>query len=252
MIFLARTRSPSEWKVIAGAIQTLVDEASFEATAEGLIFRAMDPSHVALIDLEWPNTAFDRYECDQQFRFTVRVEDFVKVLKTAGANDQVEIASEDGETLTFKMQDGYKKEFSIHLLESTQSPTPLPKVSFNARIVMVQDVFEKILKDINTISDHVTIEADEAKVVFTGKSDLGRGAITVDQGSNDLLELKVKEASKATYSLDYLLNITKAVGKAAEKVVCELSSKMPLRLEFDLGEQGGKIRFYLAPRIEEG
>ncbi|MGC1929096.1 MAG: hypothetical protein WA667_08985, partial [Candidatus Nitrosopolaris sp.] len=47
LVFVAKTRSPDEWKVIVSAISTLVDEATFEATVEGISFRGMDPSHVA-------------------------------------------------------------------------------------------------------------------------------------------------------------------------------------------------------------
>ena len=63
-MFTAKTKSPDQWKTITSAISTLVDEATFEATAEGISFRGMDPSHVALIDIFWPNSAFDSYRCD--------------------------------------------------------------------------------------------------------------------------------------------------------------------------------------------
>lgn len=55
-MFFAKTSSASEWKAVASAVKTLVEEATFEATNENLIFRAMDPSHIALVDLNWPNT----------------------------------------------------------------------------------------------------------------------------------------------------------------------------------------------------
>ena len=51
LMFSAKTKSPDQWKVITSAISTLVDEATFEATAEGISFRGIDPSHVALIDI---------------------------------------------------------------------------------------------------------------------------------------------------------------------------------------------------------
>ena len=79
-MFLAKTSSPAEWKAVSSVIKTLVEEATFEASGEALTFRAMDPSHIALIDLYWPKNAFERYECDKPFKFSVRVEDFVKLM----------------------------------------------------------------------------------------------------------------------------------------------------------------------------
>ena len=72
MVFVAKTKSSEEWKAVSSAISTLVDEATFEASAEGISFRGMDPSHVALIDISWPNTTFDVYECDSSIKFGVR------------------------------------------------------------------------------------------------------------------------------------------------------------------------------------
>jgi hypothetical protein len=34
-----------------------------------------------------------------------------------------------------------------------------------------------------------------------------------------------------------------------EWLLCELSTKKPLRLEFKLNEHGSRIHYYLAPRI---
>ena len=50
-------------------------------------------------------------------------------------------------------------------------------------------------------------------------------------------------------SLEYLNSIVKAVGTVAGTVVCEFSTKMPLRLEFKVANIG-RIHFYLAPRVE--
>lgn len=251
LVFVAKTKTPNEWKIIASTIQTLVEEASFEGTTEGLSFRAMDPSHVALIDLNWPNAGFEKYDCDKQHKLTVRVEEFAKLLRRANTKDAVTIQAEDDDMLALKFQNGYKREFKIHLIESTYSPTPLPKLSFNSKIVLKESAFEDILSDVSTISDHIILESSKEKVTFMGKSDSGSASIPIEKNNDALEALEVKEESKATYSLQYLLNIVKAAGASSEKVTCEYSNKMPLKLEFALGDTGGRISFYLAPRIEE-
>ncbi len=251
MGFLARSASAAEWKTVAKAVSTLVEEATFEASAEGISFRAMDPSHVALIDLFWPNSAFEKYECDKQFRFTVRVADFSKLLGRAEAKDSVEISSSEEGKLTVKFSNSYTREFSVNLIESPSQSTPLPKIPFNAKILMTASTFQQILSDIAVVSDHITIDASRDKVSFAGRSEQGSASASLDRRSPEVLELTLNEPSKATYSIDYLLNITKAAGSSNQPITLEYSTKMPLRLEFKLGEQGGKIGFYLAPRVEE-
>ena len=51
--------------------------------------------------------------------------------------------------------------------------------------------------------------------------------------------------------LQYLLSILKAIGTTAETINIEYSNKMPFKIEFRLGEVGGYINFYLAPRIDD-
>ena len=57
LVFSAKTSGSDDLKAIISAISTLVEEATFVANAEGITFRGMDPSHVALIDISWPSMA---------------------------------------------------------------------------------------------------------------------------------------------------------------------------------------------------
>ena len=54
-------------------ISTLVDEATFNISPEGIKLRAMDPSRVAMIDFEWPKTIFDEYLCDAPMKMCINV-----------------------------------------------------------------------------------------------------------------------------------------------------------------------------------
>ncbi|MEM3383353.1 MAG: proliferating cell nuclear antigen (pcna) [Nitrososphaerales archaeon] len=248
LVFLAKTSTPEEWKIVSSAISTLIEEATFEATPEGISFRAMDPSHIALIDLLWPKSAFEKYECDKPFKFSIKIDDFIKLIKRADAKDSIEITTSD-EMLILRIFNNYKREFSLHLIESTYGPTPLPKLSFNVRAIVNERTFERILNDVSAISDHITIEASKDRLIFSGKSDIGSGSIILERTIQDLLELDVKEDSKATYSIEYILKIIK--NTASDTVLLEYSTKMPMRLELKLSDLGGRLHFYLAPRIEE-
>ncbi len=248
MLF-TKTSTSSEWKAVASAIKTLVEEATFEASSEALIFRAMDPSHIALVDLHWPNTAFEKYECDKPFKFSIRVEDFVKLMGRTDAKDSVEMASTDEDALVLRLMNGYKREFKIHLIESTSGTAPLPKLEFDARISMSKSVFEKVLGDISVVADQVSISALKESVSFAGKSDVGGATIQLDKNGADILELEVKQEAKASYNIDYLTSINKALGGVTETVVLDFSSKKPLRLDWKLNEQGTIVRYFLAPRI---
>ncbi len=250
MVFVAKTKSPDEWRAVTSAISTLVDEATFEASVEGISFRGMDPSHVALIDIHWPNSAFDEYDCDEVVKFGVRVDEFSRLIKRADKKDSVEITMGQDSMLYIKISSGYKKEYKMRLIESSSSSTPLPKLNFNCKIVLASGAFDKILSDVQVLSEYISIDSNSKTVQFSGKGDSGEANIILESTNEGLEELTVKEDSKATYSLDYLSKIIKAISNSGGTISAEYSNKMPLRLEFRVANVG-RIHFYLAPRVQD-
>jgi proliferating cell nuclear antigen len=250
-LFLAKTSNSQEWKAVAAAVKTLVEEATFDATTEGLTFRAMDPSHVALVDLLMPNSSFEKYEVDKPFKFSLRVEDLVRLIGRSEAKDSVEIASGEEEAIKVTLKNGYKREFSVHLIESTGGTAPLPKLEFDTKVTLTKSIFEKLLNDISVVSDQVTIQATKDKLSFSGKSDVGKADISLEKNDADVLDLQVGAESKATYSIDYLMGITKAMGGVTDTLFAEFSTKKPIKLEFKLNDQGARVHYFLAPRVSD-
>lgn len=258
-MFTAKMSSSAEWKAIAAAVKTLVEEATFEATTEGLTFRAMDPSHVALVDLLLPNSSFASYECSKPFKFSLRVEDLVKTMGRSDSKDSILLTDKDpdskeetaDEGIWVTFENGYRRKFNIHLIESTMGAAPLPKLEFKTRGKLTMKIFEKVLADINVVSDQVTIQATTEKLRFFGKSDVGTANVDLAKNDADVLEWHTDEESKATYSIEYLNSILKALSGTADTVQIEFSTKKPIRTEMELNSQGAKLSHYLAPRVSD-
>lgn len=257
---LAVTRTSEIWKSVASVVMTIVDEASFEAGTAGLTFRSMDPSHIALIDLNWPNSTFEKYECPSTIKFGLKISDFAKIIKRASSNDSIEVSLKNS-SLNVKTSGSYVRNYKINLIENADAnASPLPKLSFDSKIVIGTSVLDKILTDIQVVSDNVSIEAVAGKqgLTFTGTADNGSATVVIGDHAdkkNDtedhhlLQEITVKETSKATYNMEYILKIVKALSSASENITMEYSSKKPLRLEFILFGSL-KMQFFLAPRVD--
>jgi len=247
LVFSAKTNGSDDLKAIISAISTLVEEATFVANAEGITFRGMDPSHVALIDISWPNSAFEKYECDSEIKFGVRIDEFSKLIKRADKKDGIEISLTEDNLLLVSI--GKNKKYKMRLIESSASDTPLPKVPYDAKIGLTTNGFDKILGDVQVVSDYLTIKTNESVAEFSGKGDSGEVVIELEKGSQELTEISAKQESTGTYSLEYLNPVVKAVGSSVSSITCEYSSAKPLRIEFKVANIG-RIHFYLAPRVE--
>ena len=247
LVFSAKTSGSEEWKAVISAVSTLVEEATFEATVEGISFRGMDPSHVAVIDIKWPNTAFEKYECDGDIKFGVRIDEFSKLIKRADKSNQIEINISDDNMLLVTV--GKNKKYKMRLIESSASDTPLPKIPYDSKISLTSSTFDKILGDVQVVSDYLIVSTAEIQAEFSGKGDSGEVNIILEKNKDELTELDVQADSSGTYSLEYIIPLVKAVGTTVETITCEFSSAKPLRIEFKVANLG-RIHFYLAPRVE--
>jgi proliferating cell nuclear antigen len=263
--FFTITKTSEIWKSISSAIMTIIDEALFDAGPQGITFRSMDPSHIALIDINWPSSAFEKYHCDSTIKFGVRIDEFSKIIKRANANDSIEIGVVlDNSSLNIKTTGGggYLRNYKMRLIETTGNRSPLPQMTFDSKIVIGIATLDKILNDVGAISEKITIDSSSSStnkktVIFSGDSDRGEARVTMDVDDDNkskvelLEEITVKENSKSTYNIDFISKIIRAIGhQSSNLVTMEYSSNKPLRLEFLLSGVV-KLQFYLAPRVQD-
>ena len=263
--FFTITKTSEIWKSVSSAIMTIIDEALFDAGPQGITFRSMDPSHIALIDINWPSSAFEKYHCDSTIKFGVRIDEFSRIIKRANANDSIEIGVVlDNSSLNIKTTGGgYLRNYKMRLIETTVNRSPLPQMTFDSKIVIGIATLDKILNDVGAISEKITIDSSGSStnkntVIFIGDSDRGEARVTMDadDGNNKskvelLEEITVKENSKSTYNIDFISKIIRAIGNQSSNLVTmEYSSNKPLRLEFLLSGVV-KLQFYLAPRVQD-
>jgi len=232
------------------AISTLIDEATFDLSPDGMKLRAMDPSRVAMVDFEWPKTVFDEYICSEPMKMCINIGEMLKLLRRSGKDESVELTlDEKTGRLRMTIRGKYDRTFNMPTLEATKEEVPTPKVTFNVRAKITTDGLRRALEDASLVSDHVRIEVDQEKMVMNATGDLMGATIELKKGSDTVLDLEAKEPSKATFSLSYLSEIIGAAVATSDIATIEFSTDIPLRLDFQQPKEG-RLTFYLAPRIE--
>jgi len=249
-LFRVRMADAKFLKDMMSAISILIDEATFDVTSDGIKLRAMDPSRVAMVDFEWPKTMFDEYVCDERMKMCVNISEMLKLLRRTGKDESVELSlDEKTGRLKITIKGKYTRTFNMPTLEAIEEEVPTPKVTFNIRAKTTTEGLREAIEDASLVSDHVRIEADNEKMVMHATGDLMGVTIELKKGSDALLDIEAKEASKATFSLSYLSEIVKAAVATSDITTLEFSTDMPIKLDFKQPKEG-KLTFYLAPRIE--
>lgn len=250
MVFKARMADAKIWKNLIGAIATLVDEASFTVNEEGIRLRAMDPSHVAMVDFEWPKTSFEEYVCDETTKLSVNLAEMLKLIRRTGGDESIEITLESGSPkLMMVLKSKYTRTFGMSTLEPSSEEVPTPKISFNISARLTTSLLRNALEDAATVSDHIVFDASNDKLTMRATGDVGNVVVDVEKGTDELLNLDVKEIAHSTFSLSYLSEMVKAASNLSDIVMLEFSTDMPIKLNFELPSKG-KLQYYLAPRIE--
>jgi proliferating cell nuclear antigen len=180
----------------------------------------------------------------------INISEMLKLLRRTGKDESVELSlDEKTGKLKIAIRGNYSRTFEMPTLEAMEEEVPTPKVSFNVKAKTTTEGLREAIEDANLVSDHVRIEADKEKMVMNAAGDIMGATIEFKAGEDVLLEMSAKEASKATFSLSYLSEIVKAAVPTSEIVVIEFSTDMPIKLDFQQ-EKEGKLKFFLAPRIE--
>ena len=235
---------------MANAISILVDEATFKIEPEGLKLRAMDPSRVAMIDFEWPKEIFEEYQCTEPTKICINIGELLRLVKRAGKEETVELSiDEKTARLEIRVTGRYNRYFTMPTLDASEEEVPTPKITFNVKAKTTTTGLSQAIEDAQLVSDHVRIEAYPEKIILKATGDLMGATITLQRGSDTLLDLETKEPSKATFSLSYLTEIVKAASATSDIATLEFSTDMPIRIDFQQTRKG-KLTFFLAPRIE--
>lgn len=238
------------WRSLLSAISTLVDEATFNLTPKGMTLRSMDPSHVAMVDFEWPSAAFKEYTSEGDVKVRMNLNGMLKLLKRAKSDEMMELGY-DPETRKVNMtvQGAIKKAYSIPTLEAKEEETPTPKLELKSKVKLTSGTLREVIEDTQEVSDNVNLETEENRFIVSAATSMSSARFEIKRGSEALIDLVVKEPSKATFNLNYLLEMVKAGSSTSEISTLEFSTNMPLKLEFPLIENG-RLSYYLAPRID--
>lgn len=243
--------SLSDAKLFVSIIRalSLVDEGTFIVTPEKIYFAEMDPAKVAMVELELPNSVFEKFNCDTKTFFKVSIDDLKKISKRVRSDDIIELILDEKENrFLIKLVSRISRTFSVALHETDATEQKKPQIPFKTNIKLVPEVIKNAVMDAKVVGDYIEIKATSEKLVFESASNVGEVKVEILRDGETVLEYNIEEESRAVYPLSYLEDMI-AAAPAADIVSISFSTNMPLKLDF-LIPGGGRVTYYLAPRRE--
>lgn len=239
------------FKNLINSLQVIVEEAVFNLSPDEISFRARNPSQVAVVNCVLPKSTFEDYTCDQPTKVCLSLSEISKFLKGTKGNEPLEISVEQNDFITLQVSREYRKVFNLSTLAIEEEEEPsLPSLSFDAKLRIASPCFRQMVEDVAIMSDHIRMKASEDDLTFDGAGDFGNIELTLVKGSENLLNFEVEKVSSASYSAKILMEIVKEASSCSDVVSLEFSTNLPLKLDFELPQQG-QLVYFLAPRVEE-
>ena len=239
----ATLSSPDEIKAVISMVSTVVEEAVFQCTSEGITFRGMDPSHVALIDISLPSGLFEDYECPEDVQLGIRIDEFGKLIKRADKKDSVVIAIVDNQ-LKVTISGKKTKTYTMKLLADLGLEQKVPNIPYSTSFDIAVGDLDQLTGDVEVIADYMFIETENGEIIFGGKGESGDV-----RAEAEIENFNSEEDGRAEYSLEYMRPAIKALGTTVSLANIFFSNNKPVKMIFKLGGVGS-ITYYLAPRIQ--
>ncbi|MCK4415652.1 MAG: proliferating cell nuclear antigen (pcna) [Thermoplasmatales archaeon] len=243
-MFNAKVKS----EVLKGIIDVtapLVNEVKLNVTSKGISLRAVDPAHVAMVDLEIKNKAFEEYKANDM-ELGIDMDKLAAIMRLASLGDIVSLEyDEDSNRLIVKIGNLVRK---MGLIDTAGMPDPkMPNLNLPAKIVLKASELTQGVRASETVSDHLalTVNKDAFELFAEGDTD----TVNLKLPKDLLEELNTTGKCKSLFSIDYFSNMVKPV-KGENLITIMLGNDNPIRVEFDIAGKSGHVTYLLAPRIE--
>lgn len=244
----AKFTNIDEWKAILQAISDITDEATLICSKDGLVFRGMDPSHVALLDITFPNSSFESFNCNATF-FGIHVNDLRNIISVATRGDTIEFKIDEPHNLKIRIIGALEMRYTLNLIERTEVNSRIPKVHSQSKVGLSSTTLAKIISNVEKVSDYITISSKPEMIQFAGNGIIGNVQMDIKKTDSQLFSFDVQEDSSSMYSLEYMSKIIRNIGKASKNVNMEYGTETPIHLFFEM-ESAARAEYYLAPRVE--
>jgi len=243
-MFNAKVKS----EVLKGIIDVtspLVNEVKLNVTSKGFSLRAVDPAHVAMVDLEVKKDAFEDFKASEM-ELGIDMDKLGSIMRLSSSGDMVLMEyDEDSNRLILKIGNLVRK---MGLIDTAGMPDPkMPNLNLPAKVILKSSELSQGVRASEAVSDHLalTVSKDNFELFAEGDTD----TVNLKLPKDLLIELNSTSKCKSLFSIDYFSNMIKPV-KSEDPITIMIGNDNPIRVEFDIAEHKGHVTYLLAPRIE--
>ena len=245
-------QNAKEIKDIFKTLNVLNSEPILNFNYDGLTSQLMDPSHVAMIQLNLSKKCFDEYNIDEPLKTCLNLDNLVKkVFRNINNDDMLKLDIKDDKA-TFTLISDLNRSFKMSTLEFDGELPPAPKINYEVTVKIALKSLDRIIKDLKGLTEEINLTGEKDQIVFSAvlDGDKEKYSVTIDNRNINLLRYNncYGNIQVAKYSLTYLSDIVKALKPLTDVIEISFSKDMPLQIKIYF-DNYGDLTYWMAPRI---
>ena len=255
-ILLIKTVQIAPFRTLMTALKDILIETNITFQKDGMRIVNMDKSHTVLVHLHLLSENFEYYECNKdKIIIGVNVFNLFKLISTVDTEDTLSIYIEDEdynegivENLVLKFENKQKEQCKIQklkLIEPEQEELAIPDGKFSSIINLPSSDFQKIIRDLNSISDKLEIKSVKSQLIF--KCSGSYADVEIIRSESDGMNFvqknnKVIQGEFSLKNLNYFIKCT----NLCNQIQLFMENDLPLIIKYNVASLG-EIKLGLAP-----
>jgi proliferating cell nuclear antigen len=243
-MFQAKLKSET-LKGVVDVVSTLIDEAKFKIDSNGISLKAVDPAHVAMIDLHLDKGAFEQFSATET-ELGIDLDKLRDVIRLAKSGDLIEMRQDEERNRLVIAVGNVTRRMNLVSTEGMSDPK-VPNLTLPAKVSVNVEELQRGIKAAESISDHIALNVNPEgfELISEGDTDL----VSLKLPKDILVALDCKEPIRSLFPMDYFSNMIRAI-PSGTVVSINLGNDLPLKLDFEIAGGKGRTKYLLAPRIE--
>lgn len=257
-IFYLKTIQSSQFRILVEALKEILTDANLEFFPEnkedekegGVKLMAMDQTHTVLVHMVLND--FQEFYCSKRTVIGLNMLNLFKLIKTMNNLDHLTlfIEKENINQLCIQIENGEKNcrtIYKLNILDLPEEPITIPDVHFESVITMPSGDFQKLIRDMHNLAQHVEIKSSKEKLHFTCKGEFSEQNTTLGTTQNGINFCKSNDnIVQGVFALKHLFLFTKCTN-LCNSLEMYLRNDYPLIIKYTIGSLGN-ITLCLAPQ----
>lgn len=241
------------------AIKDILTDATITFTKEGMKIINFDKTHTILVNVSLKSQKFEKYDClPDKIIVCANTLHLFKVISTMSNDDTLSMYIDKGDYhdgivsfLGLQYDNGDIKQCysqKLRLIEPDLEELVVPDVEYSTVINLPTSDFQKIIRDLNGISDRIEIKSVGNDLIFSCEGTFASSRIFRSESDGYMNFMKKSDASIITqgeFSLKSLSHFIKCTPLCSHLEMF-LGNDLPLIVKYDVASLG-EIKLCLAP-----